>query len=216
MVTLMLSKEMRESFTLTQTDTRHLQTKLERVLQTPWSPQIRDGNARGADRDSGNFDSKPARTHPLGFMRKIGIEPELIEQADKNILADHNFTHAELSFALHNIDTNKATGLDRIAPIFIKALRNNMIFREILLRIFNKILDTGHVPRQWKLDRRILLEKKGDNTDAMNYRPIAVHSIFRKILCSIIERRERHMTYFDATPYGFMPGKRLRPCSITK
>ena len=96
-----------------------------------------------------------------------------------------------------------------MSPIFVKALIKNRSFTDtLLLPLFNAIFRAGYVPRVWKLDRRILLEKKGDRTDPMNYRPIAIHSVFRKLLCSMIERRERQMISFDPTQYGFLPGRR--------
>ena len=121
------------------------------------------------------FDSAARKTNPSGFMSAIGIDQQTIEdslESKSNVLANHNFTHAELSHALHSIDIQKATGLDRITPIFVKTLSDKKPFRDFLLSLFNTVLNSGHVPKQWKLDRRILLKKKGDHTDSMNYRPL--------------------------------------------
>ena len=114
------------------------------------------------------------------------------------------------SSAIDGLNISKATGEDRVEAHFVVQLcRHFEQFREnFLLPLMNIIFGSGHVPSSWKSDRRIPLEKDGDSTDVSNYRTIAIHSVFRKILCTMIERRERAIVSFESTQYGFMPRKR--------
>ena len=108
------------------------------------------------------------------YMERMGIPEDT-----PNPLCDEYFTQAELSQAIHNLNTAKATGEDRIEASFIAQLHT--LWPEfssgILLPLMNKVFGSGHVPNSWKLDRRIPLEKDGDSTAVSNYRTIAIHSV---------------------------------------
>ena len=180
--------------------------------KTPFRTEMKDT----LERVQCEFSNRPAYSLAdlVNYMSETGFPAATIEQCistQENVLSNHDFTLKELLHALHKIDISKAAGLDRMAPAMVKPLEKSKVITEnILLPLFNKILRTGHVPDAWKLDRRVPLEKKGDHLDVMNFRPIAIHSTFRKVLCTMIERRERAIVSatIDRSQYGFMPHKR--------
>ena len=65
-----------------------------------------------------------------------------------------------------------------------------------------------HTPAQWKTDRRTPIHKKGSKADVTKYRLIAIHSIFRKLFCTIIDKRIREFVALDDAQAGFRPGRR--------
>ena len=77
-----------------------------------------------------------------------------------------------------------------------------------LQRLFNKVFTSGVFPTGWKTDRRIPIHKKGPKTKVTKYRLIAIHSVFRKLFCTIIDRRIRSFVTLDDAQAGFRSGRR--------
>ena len=62
--------------------------------------------------------------------------------------------------------------------------------KDILLKIFNIIFDSGIVPHDWSVDNKIpIYKQKGDPTDPANYRPITLLSCLGKLFTSILINR---------------------------
>lgn len=79
-------------------------------------------------------------------------------------------------------------GPDDIHYEMIKELDING--KKILLELYNKIYDKGHVPQTWKHSLVIPINKPGkDPRHSTNYRPISLTSCLSKILERIINRR---------------------------
>ena len=62
--------------------------------------------------------------------------------------------------------------------------------------------------RTGKWIKGIPIYKKGDKLDPGNYRPVAIHSVFRKIFCKIIYDRVEKITEIHPNQFGFIKGKR--------
>ena len=77
-----------------------------------------------------------------------------------------------------------------------------------LQKLFNKILKVGEFPSSWKIDRKVPIFKKGDKLDPNNYRPIAIHSVFRKVFCKILYDRIIKVVDIHPNQYGFIKEKR--------
>lgn len=75
-------------------------------------------------------------------------------------------------------------GPDRFHPLFQKNVANEIALP--LTLIFNKSLDTGTLPFDWKLANVTALFKKGNKGDPGNYRPVSLTCIVCKILESCI------------------------------
>ena len=89
-------------------------------------------------------------------------------------------------FSNPRIDTepHKATGPDTIPPTVLKELSHQI--SPILEIIFNKSLQTGQVPNDWKEAYVAPIFKKGDKHNPCNYRPISLTCIISKCMEHIL------------------------------
>ena len=55
--------------------------------------------------------------------------------------------------------------------------------------LFNKSLESGEIPKEWKLAEVTAIFKKGNKTDPGNYRPVSL----TYICCKIMEQFVRGM-----------------------
>ena len=90
---------------------------------------------------------------------------------------------------LSALQTNKATGLDRISARLLKDASSAIA--PCLAKIFNCSLSTAIFPSSWKIGRITALYKQGDRTDMNNYRPITILPTVSKLL----ERAVHHQLY---------------------
>ncbi|XP_063829236.1 uncharacterized protein LOC135078639 [Ostrinia nubilalis] len=88
----------------------------------------------------------------------------------------------EVLNVLRSLDVNKASGPDGIPAIVLRNCAPEL--SPILTRLYRLSLETGLVPKSWKLANVQPVPKKGSRADPTNYRPISVTSI----LCKIMER----------------------------
>lgn len=122
---------------------------------------------------------------------------------------DIDITPIELSRILNKLKINKAPGPDGIHNIFYKTLPINA--KMYMLNMFNKILNTGNIPNSWTNFNQILLYKKGNPSDPMNYRGITLANSIMKIFTSILAARlgnwgERNSILPEGQA-GFRPGR---------
>ena len=121
---------------------------------------------------------------------------------------DESFSDEEISEQIHNLKKDKAPGIDGLLnEMFVKC---DTIFLPILKKLFNHILNTGLYPEEWSKGIVIPLYKKGDGSDAGNYRPITLISHLAKLFTSVLNRRllkwcEANNCLTDAQ-FGFRPG----------
>ena len=110
---------------------------------------------------------------------------------------------------LHRIDGNKSSGPDGVHPLILKHCAESLATP--LSIIFNKSASDATIPRQWKIANVTPLFKKGNRSDAGNYRPVSLTSIPCKIMESII--RDHICAYLNDKGYitnkqhGFVPRK---------
>jgi hypothetical protein len=81
----------------------------------------------------------------------------------------------------------------------------------VLTKIFNKSLQTGEVPADWKEATITPIFKKGSRAAPENYRPVSLTSVSCKLPESIIKDRimnhlKRHRL-IRKSQHGFMPGR---------
>lgn len=95
-------------------------------------------------------------------------------------------THEVLAI-LKKLKSGKAPGPDEILNEHLKNAMESLAAPMAVL--FNKIMTTKTIPKQWCESEIILLFKKGDRCEISNYRPISLSSNMGKILMKIIKNR---------------------------
>lgn len=100
---------------------------------------------------------------------------------------DKSITMSELDEILHKCPSNKAAGPDGIPNEFFKYLPPQA--KPLLLKIFNDIMQTEKMPTEWGDSTTSMLYKKGDPSDPINYRPIALLNHILKLFTMIIQKR---------------------------
>lgn len=117
-------------------------------------------------------------------------------------------TSAELKRACAKIANQKAPGPDGIPNIALKtAVR---AAPEMFLRMYNRCLQEGDFPTEWKKQRLVLLPKgKKPPDDPSSYRPLCLLDTAGKILERIIYMRieELSESYLSDRQYGFRKGR---------
>ena len=129
------------------------------------------------------------------------IGPKLAEKIPANVtghshidyLTTQNFEHcfqfqdtdtSAVFYLLSKLCKSKATGLDRISAELLR-VRPDLI-AESLCAIFNRSINTGIFPTDWKSLKVIPFFKKGERRDLNNYRQIAIILVVAKIFGRII------------------------------
>ena len=113
---------------------------------------------------------------------------------------------------LEFLDGSKSPGPDGIHPNLLKRFSKD--FANILFYIFNKSLESGILPSDWKSANIVVpIHKKDSKLLAKNYRPISLTSIVVKILESIIKPIIlNHLmcnNIIHSNQHGFLP---MRSC----
>ena len=104
---------------------------------------------------------------------------------------------------------NKSPGPDEMNPLFLKNLAPELAAP--LKIVFQKSVDSGELPEEWKKAKITAIFKKGSKCNAGNYRPISLTSIVGKCLEKIVRNKlMNHMkinNLFSDKQYGFITGR---------
>ena len=105
---------------------------------------------------------------------------------------------------LQKTNPRKATGPESIPACILKDCASELA--PILTIIFNKSLQEGKVPEDWRHANVIAIFKKGTSHDAANYRPVSLTSLCGKLLQHVIVSKtvkhlKRHI--FDHCQHSF-------------
>ena len=95
-------------------------------------------------------------------------------------ITDVNLTVYEVQAVLEALDVTKATGSDGIPARLLKETAE--VIAPSLCCLFNKSLNTGTLPDEWKLANVVPVHKKGNAEYTENYRPISLLPIVSKVL----------------------------------
>ena len=121
-----------------------------------------------------------------------------------HILTNYHITLEMVQKKLNKLKPNKASGPIEIS---VNVLRNCTNFAAPLSITFNKSLQTGHVPQDWKYANVTPLFKKGSRTQCNNYRLVSLTSQVIKILERLIYDKLTDLTTFnklmDKNQHGF-------------
>ena len=95
------------------------------------------------------------------------------------VLTDLSLSELEVEILLTSLDTNKATGSDEIPARLLKETASIIV--PSICKLFNKSLEQGTVPQDWKLANVVPVYKKGDKEHTENYRPVSLLPIISKV-----------------------------------
>ena len=102
----------------------------------------------------------------------------------ENTLCNIVFHEGDVLHVINKTKTNKTPGPDKIAPKILKEVNNGIV--KPLTDCFNKSINMGKVPQEWKLANVTPIFKKGSKSSPGNYRPISLTSIVCKLMETII------------------------------
>ena len=97
------------------------------------------------------------------------------------------FTMKELTEAIKKLKNKKAAGLDKLTSEFLKA--SPVRVQRLILRLLNRILASGIVPKEWCLGVINPIHKEGCKADPDNYRGICISSALTKLLSTMMNTR---------------------------
>ena len=98
------------------------------------------------------------------------VEPDILE--------------CEVKWALESITMNKASGGDGIPVELFQILKDDTM--KVLHSISQKIWKTQQWPQEWKRSVFILVPKKGNPRECLNYHTIALISHANKVMFKIL------------------------------
>ena len=120
-------------------------------------------------------------------------------------MPDIQITEPGILKLLQSLKPHKAAGPDNLKPALLKQLAPQIA--PILTTIFNKSLDTGEVPSDWRNAHVTPIYKKGSRYDAANYRPISLTCIACKLLehtiVSAIMKHSNAHNILKSNQHGF-------------
>ena len=127
---------------------------------------------------------------------------------------DTDFTLTELSRAVYTLNNNKTPGMDSTPSEIIKASYGNI--SPFLLKLYNKMYNTGEYPRTWGESIIHPIFKKGDANDPQNYRGIFLINVLAKIYSQLLLNRLTKWLTENETitdnQFGFQKGKSTTDC----
>ena len=127
-------------------------------------------------------------------------------------LVDIEFSCEDVGRILMNLKPDKSSGPDEVHPKVLKECAAELTYP--LYVLFERSMQTGRVPAEWKIANVTPIHKKGIKSDVNNYRPISLTSTICKVMERIVRKNIlNHMldnNLISKVQHGFLPG---RSCS---
>ena len=124
-------------------------------------------------------------------------------------LSEIRVTPAAVTEKLGKLNKDKAQGPDNIPPRVLVELCHTL--GEPLSVLYNKSLEMGRIPADWKTAHVTAIFKKGTKSTAGNYRPVSLTCVLCKVLESIIrDAMVNHMNdhkLYSSCQHGFRKGR---------
>ena len=129
---------------------------------------------------------------------------------------DYEISEDELDQSSHKIRLGKASGYDDSCNEMIRGLVNK--YPKVLLKLFNKILQSNELIPDWALGMIVPLHKDGSKMDTSNYRGITLISCMGKLFLSILNNRliefVKEHRLLSPAQLGFVEGNRCSDAHI--
>ena len=122
--------------------------------------------------------------------RNVGNNMDFSNLPDINIDVqdlDKLITEAEILKAISSLKRGKSPDLEGVLNDFFLDVKGFII--PYLVKIYNKIYDSGIYPESWCKGLIIPIHKKGDKNDPNNYRGIMLISAFAKLFSLVLRNR---------------------------
>lgn len=127
----------------------------------------------------------------------------LFESLEKEI------TTKKSEVCIHKLNTNKSAGNDQLINEYFSEYCHLIL--PILVRLFNKILNSGVFPSSWSKAIIIPIHEKWNIIDPNNYRGISITSSLGKLFTSILNERVMQLDRFEdiitVAQFGFQAGR---------
>ena len=118
---------------------------------------------------------------------------EACSKSDGKAVANIVVTPLAVHNTLKGLNPNKAQGPDGIPPRVLKEISKEI--SNPLCHLFNKSLEQGVLPEDWKTAEVTAIFKKGSRNEPGNYRPVSLTCVVCKVLETII--RDSIVNYFQ-------------------
>ena len=167
----------------------------------------------GKNQETTKTDEEKAEVLSKFFTSVFTEEPDgnlpSIEKKTEEKLEIFVITAEEVAKILKNTRIDKSAGPDGIHPRILNELSNEL--SQPLAMLFNKTLDEGKLPDEWKTANITAIHKKGNKKLASNYRPVSLTCLICKKMEEIT--RDHIMKFLKKTgtlskkQFGFIAGR---------
>ncbi len=189
---------------------------LSRTNQKKFWNSFRKKKAPTGDCDFQNYFKNlyESKSNPGVLEEEIVYDPDIDNLIFDVTFLNNNILMHELEFALSKLRNNKACGMDEILNEFLKTCTYPV--KNVMLKLFNVILNSGIFPKEWAQGEIIPVFKKGNINDPHNYRGITLVSCLGKLFTFIINERlnawaeENHV--ICENQFGFRKDKSTTDC----
>ena len=127
---------------------------------------------------------------------------------------DKTFCENEIIETISQLNRNKSSGCDNISPDFFIDAKE--FIAPFLVKIFNKIFETGTYPEMWTKGIIVPIFKKGDKSNPANYRGITLINSMAKIFSLCLRNRLNKWCeegeIFNENQYGFRDKRSTVDC----
>lgn len=147
------------------------------------------------------------------YFASVYQRPDQKIEPGNQRLADFKMAPIEIEEVvtiLNKLDQYKVSSPDEIPAIFYKNLSNSISVPLTIL--FNKSIDEGKFPEQWKISYILPTFKSGNRSKVENYRPISILCAISKVMERIMfNRLYAHVKeYISIYQHGFVQGKSVQ------
>lgn len=150
-------------------------------------PSLRSNDGRLTDENDVKAEIMCAQYGSV-FTREYGSAPPVSVFSDR-MLGDVTFAVSDVRRQLSTLDIHSSPGPDNIHPRILRALAE--VIAHPLCVIFQKSLDEGELPDDWKSAVVKPMSKGAKAEDPSNYRPISLTCV----VCKIMERLLKNEIY---------------------
>ena len=132
-----------------------------------------------------------------------------VNEDDDAYISNISFTKEDIIKFINELCSTSACGPDGVATLLLKKCSQSLC--NPLYLIYRKSLDSGTVPKSFKISNITPIFKSGNKGLAVNYRPVALTSQLSKVFEKII--RNRLLSFFDSnailndSQHGFRSGR---------